>query len=90
MKPVKIIVVGAGSRGTEYAKFAAECPDKMQIVGVAEPREWHRNNLKELYNIPAENVFNSWIDVVKRDKFADAVIISTQDSLHKEPALAFA
>lgn len=42
------------------------------------------------HNIPADNVFKSWEQVFARPKFADAVIIATQDRMHKEPAVAAA
>lgn len=90
MKPVKLIVLGAGSRGTTYAQYALENPDQAQVVGVAEPRTYHRQHLAEAHGIPAEHVFTDWKDVARRDKFADAVIIATQDAMHAEPAVAFA
>lgn len=90
MEPVKVIVVGAGMRGMGYAEFATHCPDKCQIVGVADPREWYRNNLKEKFNIPDNQVFSCWTEVAEAEKFADAVLICTQDNMHVEPSVAFA
>jgi len=40
--------------------------------------------------LPPENVYEDWTDLVKRDKFADAVVITTPDILHAGPAVAFA
>nr|XP_034323400.1 putative oxidoreductase YteT isoform X3 [Crassostrea gigas] len=34
--------------------------------------------------------FKDWREVVEKEKFADCVIICTQDKLHKEPTVAFA
>ena len=87
MKKVSFIVLGAGSRGETYSKYALEVPDKMEIVGVAEPVEARRNYFKETYNIPEENVVNDWRELLERPKMADAVIISTQDRMHFEPAM---
>jgi predicted dehydrogenase len=42
------------------------------------------------HTIPADNVFTDWQDATARPKFADAVIIATQDQMHTAPALAFA
>jgi len=86
---VKVIIAGAGDRGTTYARLAAMLPN-VEIVGVAEPREFHRNRLAEKHNVSAENVFTDWRDMAARDKFADAVVIATQDRMHVEPAVAFA
>ncbi len=91
MEPVRIIIVGAGMRGMGYSKFAQECPERCKIVGVAEPREWHRNKMVEDFDIPEENVFNCWTELAATGKkLADAVLICTQDEMHVEPAVAFA
>ncbi len=89
-RPITAIVVGAGGRGTTYAQFSQEHPDRLQIIGVAEPRAWYREHVANTYHIPAENVFTDWRDLAARPRFADVVIISTQDAMHVEPALAFA
>jgi len=88
--PVKLIIVGAGARGTGYSLYAEEHPEQAQIVGVAEPRDFFRNRIVQTHNVPAENVFNDWKDLAKVPKFADAVMICTQDHMHEEPAIAFA
>ena len=90
MKTVKIIVVGAGSRGRAYSNYATQNPDKMQIVGVAEPNDFYRNQMVEKYAISSTNVFCDWRDMALRQKFADAVIISTQDNMHELPAVSLA
>ena len=90
MAPVRIIVAGAGGRGTGYATYATEFPEEAQIVGVAEPRGYYREHLADVHGIPAENVFACWSQMAEREKFADAVIIATQDEMHADPAAAFA
>jgi len=90
MSPVSLIVIGAGSRGTTYARFAAEFPERAKVVGVAEPRDAYRNNLVEAHEIPADSIFTDWKQAAARPRFADAVIIATQDRMHVEPAMAFA
>ena len=89
-KPVELVVVGAGGRGTGYATFARHFPERLRIVGVAEPRKWYRENLVKLYNIPKENAVNDWSELATRPRFADGVIIATQDAMHVEPTVAFA
>ena len=90
MTPVSIVVVGAGGRGTGYATYASAYPDRARIVGVAEPRDFYRRRLAETHGIPPENVFSDWRDLGERERFADAVIVATQDAMHAEPAIAFA
>ncbi|WP_019615653.1 Gfo/Idh/MocA family protein [Psychromonas ossibalaenae] len=89
-KVVTLAIIGAGSRGSIYAQYALENPDKAKVVAVAEPRKTYRDNLAKIHNLQDEMVFESWQDVAVQDKIADAVIISTQDHMHVEPAVAFA
>ena len=90
MKPVTLIVVGAGSRGTTYASYALEHPDRVRIVAVAEPRREWRERFARTHGIPPANVTTDWRELAGRPRFADAAIITTQDALHVEPAVALA
>src|SRR5687767_2587920 len=90
MAPIRLIVVGAGSRGAGYATYARRHPDELQIVGVAEPRIIYRERLADEYDLPYDNVAADWRELAARPKFADGVIIATPDALHAEPAVAFA
>ena len=90
MKTVSVIIIGAGGRGHGYSRFAKEFPEKMKVVGVAEPREFHRERMVSEHEIAPENVATDWKQIASRPKFADAVIIATQDAMHTEPAIAFA
>ncbi|XP_041655842.1 uncharacterized protein zgc:154075 isoform X1 [Cheilinus undulatus] len=88
--PTHVIVVGAGNRGDIYSQYACVHPDRMKVVGVADPRRFARTKLQQQHKIEDENVFTDWKSIVEREKFADAVLICTPDCLHKEPAVAFA
>ncbi len=90
MKPVKIIIAGAGSRGRGFARYIADHPDDARVAGVAEPIDVRRDEVVGAHNIPAKHVFTDWKDMAAVRKFADAVIISTQDAMHTGPAIAFA
>jgi len=90
MKPVEMIIAGAGDRGFVYASYAKEYPERAKVVGVAEPRDYYREKLVKEHDIQEKNVFSDWKDMAKEPKFADAVIIATQDHMHKEPTIAFA
>ncbi len=90
MEPVTLLIVGAGSRGTTYAKFAKAFPERAKVVGVAEPREVHRERLMREHAIPSDQVFADWREAADRAQFADAVVIATQDRMHVAPAVAYA
>ncbi|MXV17699.1 Gfo/Idh/MocA family protein [Hufsiella ginkgonis] len=86
-KPVTAITLGAGNRGNVYGGFAAQFPDQLDIIGVAEPVPFRNDRYAGIHKIVAGNRFNTWEDVFKRPKFADAVIISMPDNLHYEPCM---
>ena len=90
MKKASVIIIGGGGRGTIYARHLLELSDRAEVVGIAEPRDFFRNRIASMHNIPPENICTDWRDLAARPKFADAVIITTQDRMHLEPAVAFA
>lgn len=47
------------------------------VVGVS------RNKLGDAHSVPHDLRYNSWEEVAKVPKFADAVIVATPDQLHK-------
>ncbi|XP_060062544.1 putative oxidoreductase YteT isoform X2 [Ylistrum balloti] len=84
------IVIGAGMRGSVYAQYAQIYPDRLKIIGVADPRKFYRRQLQQQFNIEDKNCFSDWSEASERDKMSDCVIITTPDRLHKDPAIAFA
>lgn len=89
-KPVSVIILGAGGRGTVYSELIKKMPERATVVAVAEPRDFQRNRVGDMYNIPEERRFRSWTEVAALPKFADAVFVCTQDAMHEAPAIAFA
>ena len=89
-RPVTVFIAGAGGRGSTYASFALQHPERMKVVGVAEPRDFYRERMAETYDLSDENVFRNWQDAAARARMADVVIIGTQDAMHADPAVAFA
>lgn len=86
-KPVTAITIGAGNRGMVYGGYAAANPNDIKIVGVAEPVPFRNDRYAKIHQIESKNRFNTWEDVFKQPKFADAVIISTPDNLHYAPCM---
>jgi predicted dehydrogenase len=90
MKPVSLIVAGAGNRGNAYSSYALRHPDLAEVVAVAEPRDVYRERFAGQHGISSGNTLTDWRSLADRERFADAVIIATQDAMHREPAEAFA
>ena len=87
MKKLTGIVIGAGSRGKIYSNLMHDMPECFDIVGVAEPIKQRNDYIKDTFNIPSENCYESWEQILDRPKFADFAVIATQDSMHFEPAM---
>lgn len=89
-KPVTLAVVGAGSRGRAYARYAAAFPGQAQVVAVAEPRDHYRQAMAREHRVTPENVFRDWAGLAARPRLAAAALICTSDALHTAPAVALA
>jgi len=87
-RPITAITIGAGNRGNVYGNFAEKYPEQLDIIGVAEPNQLRNERHSLKHKIADENRFNTWEDVFKRPKMADAVIIATPDNLHYGPCMA--
>lgn len=87
MKKLKVILIGAGNRGTTYVRMGKEhCPE-FEVVGVADPRPNRRDYIRELFDLPESACFESWEEILAQPKMADVAIIATQDAMHFAPAM---
>ena len=61
---------------------------KLPDIAIAEPRaDWSEKARKRL-NVAVENCYKSWEDIAALPKQGDIAIITTQDQMHAEPAIA--
>jgi predicted dehydrogenase len=88
-RKIKIAVVGMGNRGQVYSEYARERPELCELVAFAEPRAAVREYYAHYHSVPPQNVFTDWRELAAQERLSDAVIITTQDKLHAEPAIAF-
>ena len=86
-RPITAITCGAGNRGNVYGGYAANFPDQIRIIGIAEPIPIRNERYTKIHHIPDENRFKTWEDVFKRPKFADVIIITMPDNLHYVPCM---
>ncbi|MDJ0459204.1 Gfo/Idh/MocA family oxidoreductase [Arthrobacter sp. NQ7] len=87
--PVRLLVAGAGARGSAYARLAVDT-GHATIVGVAEPRRLLRESLAAELGVPDGGLFVDWQAMLRNRLPADGVIIATPDREHVEPFAAAA
>lgn len=88
-KKVSFAVIGAGSRGLySYAPYISQHPDEAEIVAVADPLSFNRGEMAKRFNIPSAGVFSDWRELLDRPRLADVAMITVQDAMHCEVALA--
>lgn len=85
--PITAIIVGAGHRSMVYAHYAETNPDRLKIVGVADPDVHRRKMVQAKYNLPDSMLFESAEELASHGKLADAVINGTMDQQHVATAL---
>lgn len=89
MNPLRVAVIGTGSRGALYARLFRRT-GRAEVVAVADPDERQREKVADDHGIAPELRFADWRDLVARGKIADAVVIATPDRQHRDPAVACA
>ena len=86
-QPLTAVIVGAGHRAVIYANFALQHPDKLKIVGIADPNPLRREWCRKTYGFREENMFDSAEALAAVPRFADAVINGTMDHQHVATAI---
>jgi predicted dehydrogenase len=89
-RPVTMAVLGAGARGSTYASFAEQFPDRAQVVAIADPRAGHRDALADRLGVAADLRFGDWRELTVQRRLADTVVVTTPDREHVAPAVQFA
>ena len=76
------IIVGAGHRALTYAQLAEVQPERLKIVGVADPNPFRRQMVAERFGLSEDMCFESAEALARRERLADAVINGTMDADH--------
>ena len=85
--PITVIIVGAGHRSLVYSRYALTDPDRMKVVGVADPDPERCKMAQKLFGFPDDMIFASAQELAEKGKLADAVINGTMDQQHIETAV---
>jgi predicted dehydrogenase len=85
--PVRLLIAGAGARGSAYARLAA-ATGQATVVGVAEPRPLLRRSLAAELGVPDTGIFEDWQSMLADRRQADGIIIATPDREHGGPFAA--
>jgi len=88
MKKVTFAICGMGNRGHRYAYELNQRSDKGEIVALADTRRVRLDSANKYLNLPEDRLFDSADALLAAPKLADVMIIATQDSQHKEHAIA--
>ena len=88
MSAVDVVVIGAGLRGSEvYGRYAAAHPDRMRVVGLAEPDPERREAMAREHQLAVDATFADWQSLLTGPRRAAAAIVATSDTEHVGPAL---
>lgn len=85
---VEAVVIGAGGRGSVYGSFALKYPDKLRIMGVAEPDELRRERFVIEHDIAPEIIFRDWQSFLQSEKKPAVIFNCTMDRDHYASTLA--
>lgn len=80
--PLRVAVVGAGHRSTQYVSYALKHPEKMKLVAVADPDDRRAKELLTTHGLDMSARFHSYEDLAEHQDEIDAVINGTMDKLH--------
>jgi predicted dehydrogenase len=89
MARLEAVLIGGGNRGRYvYGAYARRLPDRLRIVGLAEPDAERRETLASELGLAADRAFRDWRELMAAPRLAPAAIVATGDTLHVEPGLA--
>lgn len=86
MAQVNVAIIGASARTIAFCKFLADNPDNAKLVAIADLNTEKATTLNTMFKLNA-CVVNDYNSIISQ-KNIDAIIISTPDYAHVEPAVA--
>ena len=88
MRPVQVVIVGAGSRGFwSYGNWILDHADQIRVVAVAEPDPVRRERFAQAHQLPPDRVFADHNELFAQGQLAQGLINATMDRQHVETTL---
>lgn len=81
---VSLAIVGCGARAQTYVQIACRTPQKFRVVAIADPNPAKRQAIRDLAGGMDIQEFESADLLLKHERLADVLVISTQDAQHYE------
>ncbi len=89
MKPMEVVMVGAGHRARfAFGAYAHRNPGRLKFIAVAEPDDARRKRFAEEHDIPEHMQFRGWEDLASREPLSELCINATMDHDHIDSAIA--
>ena len=85
--PLTAVIVGCGHRSLIYAYYSLRHPERLKIVGVADPDRARCIAAAKKFGFDETMCFSSAQELAKKGKIADAIINGTMDHQHYETAV---
>jgi predicted dehydrogenase len=88
VKPVEVVVLGAGGRGYHaYGSWILAHPEQIRAVAVAEPDPARRERFARAHGLPTERTFPDHEALFAQGRLAQGLINTTMDGQHVETTL---
>jgi predicted dehydrogenase len=88
LKPVEVVIVGAGGRGFHsYGNWILNHPEMARVVAVAEPDPARRARFADAHRLPPERVFVDHNELFAQGRLAQGLINTTMDRQHVDTTL---
>ena len=88
MKKVTFSVIGFGGRANVYlTALQKHFKGEFELVAIAEPDKRKQQKYQEMYQVSKENIFDTDLDFLEKDRLSDVAIVATQDDMHLQEVI---